>query len=63
MAEITLRCGAVALVDDDDYDGLNKLTWCLSALGAVVVALNDQKADERRKAFLRKKYGRIWGIF
>lgn len=34
--EITLTQGAVAIVDDDDYDRLMQYSWCLNAQGYAV---------------------------
>jgi len=43
MKEITLTQGRVALVDDEDYEELNKYKWCAVKLHGIYYAKRQQK--------------------
>jgi len=47
MKEIPLTQGAVAIVDDEDYEDLSKYKWCLNNNGYAVRASPGRRGDKR----------------
>lgn len=57
MKEITLSRGLVALVDDDDYDRVNSLSWCATSnSGPWVYAVHSHYEDGVRKTWYMHRF-------
>jgi len=58
MKKIELTQGAVALVDDNDFDWLNQYTWCAACFSNLFYAVNGTVGLMHRFRTNRKRNSR-----